>query len=141
MVGNFMKAKTYLQDIRKLDRKINNKQLELESLENMITSITPKLKEVNVQSSGSQDKLGEIISKIVDLQNEINREIDRFVDRKLEAIRLINLLEDDVSISLLIQRYINYRRWDEIAESLNYSRQGIIKKHGQALLDFEKVYT
>lgn len=136
-----MKAKTYLQDIRKLDRKINNKQLELESLENMITSITPKLKEVNVQSSGSQDKLGEIISKIVDLQNEINREIDRFVDRKLEAIRLINLLEDDVSISLLIQRYINYRRWDEIAESLNYSRQGIIKKHGQALLDFEKVYT
>ena len=136
-----MRAKNYLTEIRKLDRKIANKQMELESLKALVTSITPTLKEVNVQSGGSQDRLGDTMAKILDLQNEINRDIDKYVDRKLEAIRLINKLEDDVSINILIQRYVNYKRWDEIAESLHYTRQGIFKKHGQALLDFEKVNT
>ena len=135
-----MQAKIYLSEIRKLDRKISNKQIELDALKALITSITPMMKEINVQSNGSQDRLGETMAKIIDLQREINNKIDEYVDRKLEAIRLINLLEDDISISILIQRYINYKQWDEIAESLSYTRQGIIKKHGQALLDFEKVY-
>lgn len=136
-----MKAKIYLQEIRKLDRKINNKQIELESLRALVTSITPTLKEVNVQSNGSQDRLGDTMVKIIDLQNEINEQIDKYVDRKLEAIRLINKLEDDVSANILIRRYINYESWETIADALHYTRQGIHKKHGQALLDFEKVYT
>lgn len=136
-----MRAKTYLQQIRRLDRKINNKQIQLESLRELVTSITPILKDINVQSNGSQDRLGDTMAKIIDLQNEINNEIDLYVNRKLEAIKLINAMEDDVSINILIQRYINYKRWDEIADNLNYTRQGVLKKHGQALLNFEKVFT
>lgn len=136
-----MKAKNYLLEIRKLDRKIDNKQIQLDSLKALTTSITPTLKEINVQSNGSQDRLGDTMAKIIDLQREINDKIDEYVNRKLEAIRLINKLEDDISINILIQRYINYKSWDEIAESLSYTRQGVIKKHGKALLDFEKVYT
>lgn len=136
-----MQAKIYLSEIRKLDRKINNKQIELDALESLVTQITPMIKEINVQSNSSQDRLGETMAKIIDLKNEINNKIDAYVDRKLEAMRLINKLEDDISIHILIQRYINYKSWDDIAESLHYTRQGIIKKHGKALLDFEKVYT
>lgn len=133
-----MKAKNYLLEIRKLDRKINNKQIELDALRALVTSITPTLKEINVQSNGSQDRLGDTMVKIIDLQNEINREIDRYVDRKLEAIRLINKLEDDISANILIRRYVNYEPWEKIAEALHYTRQGINKKHGYALLEFEK---
>lgn len=136
-----MQAKIYLAEIRKLDRKIDNKQLELDALKALVTSITPTMKEINVQSNGSQDRLGDTMTKIIDLQREINNKIDEYVDRKLEAMRLINKLEDDICINILIQRYINYKSWDEIAGSLSYTRQGIIKKHGKALLDFEKVYT
>ena len=136
-----MRAKTYLQQIRRLDRKINNKQIQLESLRELVTNITPILKDINVQSNGSQDRLGDTMAKIIDLQNEINNEIDLYVNRKLEAIKLINAMEDDISINILIQRYINYKMWDEIADNLNYTRQGVLKKHGQALLNFEKVFT
>ena len=127
-----MQAKIYLSEIRKLDKKISNKQIELDALKSLVTSITPMMKEINVQSNGSQDRLGDTMTKIIDLQCEINNKIDEYVDRKLE---------DDICINILIQRYINYKSWDEIAESLSYTRQGVIKKHGKALLDFEKVYT
>ncbi len=133
-----MKAKSYLQQIRRLDKKINNKQMQLESLQELVTNITPILKDVNVQSNASQDRLGDTMAKIIDLQNEINNEIDLYINKKLEAIKLINTIGDDVSISILTQRYINYKRWDEIADNLSYTRQGVLKKHGQALLNFEK---
>ena len=134
-----MKAKAYLQEIRKLDRKIENKQMELESLYDLIQSVTIPIKEINVQANSDKDKLGSTIARIMDLQNEINLQIDKYVDRKLEAIRLINELEDDLYINILIRRYVKYEEWQVIAGELHYSRQAIDKKHGQALIEFQKI--
>lgn len=134
-----MQAKLYLQEIRKLDRKIENKQMELEHLRALLESVTPKLKEVNVQSSLEKDRMGDNIIKIMEFQDEINKDIDRFVDRKLEAIRIINMLEDDEAISLLIRRYVAYEDWEDIANALHYSRQWVDKKHGLALLELQKI--
>lgn len=134
-----MYAKTYLQEIRKLDRKIENKQMELEHLRTLLESVTPKLKEVNVQSSLEKDRMGDNIIKIIEFQDEINKDIDRLIDRKLEAMRLINKLEDDDSINLLIRRYIAYEEWEDIANALHYSRQWVDKKHGLALLELQKI--
>lgn len=134
-----MHAKSYLQEIRKLDRKIENKQMELEHLRALLESVTPKLKEVNVQSSLEKDRMGDNIIKIMEVQDQINQDIDMFVDRKLEAIRLINELEDDESINLLIRRYVAYEEWEDIANALHYSRQWVDKKHGLALLELQKI--
>lgn len=134
-----MHAKLYLQEIRKLDRKIENKQMELEHLRALLESVTPKLKEVNVQSSLEKDRMGDNIIKIMELQDQINKDIDSFVDRKLEAIRLINELEDDESVNLLIRRYVAYEEWEDIANALHYSRQWVDKKHGLALLELQKI--
>lgn len=134
-----MKAKAYLQEIKRLDKKIENKQMEIASLYDLIQSVTVPVKEVNVQSNGEQDKLGSGVSRIVDLQNEINADIDRYIDRKLEAIRLINRLENDDYINILVRRYVNYEEWQTIADNLHYTRQWIDKLHGRALLEFQKL--
>ena len=134
-----MRAKAYLIDIGKLDRKIENKQMEIEHLRGLLESVTPRLKEINVQSSLDGDKMGDTIAKIIELQEQINAEIDKFVDRKLEAMRLINQLGDDDCINILIRRYINYEEWEDIAQALHFSRQWVDKKHGLALLEFQKI--
>lgn len=134
-----MRAKAYLIEIGKLDRKIENKQMEIEHLRGLLESVTPRLKEVNVQSSLSGDKMGDTIAKIIELQEQINAEIDKYVDRKIEAMKLINQLADDDCINILIRRYINYEEWEDIAAALHYSRQWVDKKHGLALLEFQKI--
>ena len=134
-----MRAKAYLIEIGKLDRKIENKQMEIEHLRGLLESVTPRLKEINVQSSLDGDKMGDTIAKIIELQEQINAEIDKFVDRKLEAMRLINQLGDDDCINILIRRYINYEEWEDIAQALHFSRQWVDKKHGLALLEFQKI--
>ena len=45
------------------------------------------------------------------------------------VISMIQGIEGDV----LFGRYIELRRWDEIAEALHYSTQGIYRIHGRAL--------
>ena len=134
-----MKAKIFLQEIKKLDKKIENKQMQIKSLYDLIQNITAPIKDINVQTSGNGDAIGNAIVKIVDLQNEINAQIDEYVNRKLEAIRLINMLDNDEYINILFRRYVKYEEWQVIARELHYSRQAIDKKHGLALLEFEKV--
>ena len=134
-----MKAKEYLLRIGLLDQKIENKQLQLDSLYALAQSVTIQPKEVDVQTSGDPDKLGSTVAKIVDLQDELNRDIDRYVDMKLEAIRLLNRMESPKYANILIRRYINYEEWQEIADVLGISRQAVDKKHGLALIDFQKI--
>lgn len=134
-----MKAKAYLQEIKKLDMKINNKQLQLSSLWDLAQSITSTIKEINVQTSKSVDPMADTVSKIIDLQDEINKDIDRYVDKKLEAIRLINQLENEQYISILVRRYVNYEEWKTISDEMHYTRQSIVKKHDAALKDFQEI--
>lgn len=134
-----MKAKVYLNELARLDKSIDYKQLELESLEALVTNVNSKLKQINVQESERGDKLGDTAVKIIQLQNEINADVDEFVKRKLEAMQLMAMMKDKEFANILIRRYINYESWETIAEKLHYSRQSIFKKHGQALIEFQKV--
>lgn len=134
-----MKAKEYLLQIRNIDRKIENKQLQLDSLYDMAKSITVTPKEIDIQTSPALDPMGDTIAKIVDLQDELNRDIDRYVDMKLEAMRLINQMDNPDHANILIRRYINYDSWQDIADLMGISRQAVDKKHGISLVEFQRL--
>ena len=86
-----MEAKQYLRKVKLCDTHINNKLRELEDLKAMVTKITATWKDDVVSGGGrSQDKLGDAVSRIVDLQKEINQEIDNYVDMKREIKGIID---------------------------------------------------
>lgn len=134
-----MKAKDYLLRIRDIDRKIENKQIQLDHLYDLAKSITVTPKEIDIQTSPALDPLGDTIAKIVDLQDELNGDIDKYVDMKIEAMRLINQLNNSEWEHILIRRYINYDAWQDIADLMGISRQAVDKKHGIALVEFQKI--
>ena len=88
-----MKAINYLKQIKIMDAKINADIEELTSLETLATRTTSVLGGDRVQSSGSQQKMADSVAKIVDLREQINAEIDRFIDYKQEARELISECE------------------------------------------------
>lgn len=63
-----MTTKTYLEQIERLDRMIQNKLSEISQLKHIAMSITIEPKEVNVQVSSDKDKIGTAIAKIIDLE-------------------------------------------------------------------------
>lgn len=127
-----MTAKEYLKQIRKANIMINYKQRQLDELRELCTSITCPINSDKVQTSGVSDKIGDTVSKIIDLQNIINSDIDRLVDLKQEIMAVIDKL-DATYLQLIYLRYFEFQTWEQIACEMNYSCPWIWKLHGEAL--------
>lgn len=136
-----MNAKEYLQQAYRLNELINSNQRELDQLRALSTSISAvDVSKERVQGGAdSHDKIGSIIAKIVDLNDIINDEIDRFVDLKTDIHNKIMLIPDNTEKLVLKYRYIEFETWESIAVELGYTFQWVHVLHKRALKSFEKV--
>jgi hypothetical protein len=127
-------SKTFLEQVKLYDKHINIKQQEVDRLRAMVTKVTPTLKDDVVSFSGSQDKLGDTISKIVDLEEEINQAIDAYVDRKREVNSIIDKLSNSDQYEVLSKKYLLHKSLEQIAVEMNMTYRNVCYIHGEALL-------
>lgn len=78
-------------------------------------------------------RMENIIVKIVDLENEINQDIDMLVDLKTEIMQVIKKVDDLELQTLLEQRYLNFRTWEQIAVDMGYNVRHLYRMHDKAL--------
>lgn len=137
-----MNAKEYLQNLKKLDTVINQKIKELDDLKIMSTNIGSfDYSKERVQTSSNGDApFVKAIEKICILQDEINKEIDNFVDKKHKIINQIQGLSKSKYIDVLFRRYVEYKSFETIAVEMALSYQYVIEIHGYALQEFEITY-
>lgn len=134
-----MKAKNYLMQIKIMNTRINADIEELESLEALATKTTTVLGDDRVQTSGSQQRMADVVTKMVELKDKINEEIDRFVDYKMEAKELLFDACDGDCIALLYKRYFLDKKWEEIAVDMNYTYKWVSGGlHQRALSQMQK---
>ncbi len=128
-----MNAKQFLKQAYKLNETIESDREELESLRSLATSISGDMTQERVQSSPSNDKIVNIISKIIDLENEIKDEIEQLIELKKAIRDVINKVEDKNEMLVLKYRYLMFYQWDEICEKMHYSPRQIHRIHDSAL--------
>ena len=133
-----MNAKQYLRQLRRLDHIVQSKLDQVESLRSLAQKITHVPKNIQVQESTPQDKMLEIIPKIVDLEKEINRDIDNLLDLKVKIKKQIDVIDNDDYKLLLMLRYVNFKTWEEIAVEMGYTYQWVHVLHSRALIYFEE---
>lgn len=133
------RAKDYFAQIRKTDRLIQRLTDTVNTLRSGLTSQSYELKPDKVQTSGAKDTLGETIVKIMPLEDDINARIDELVDMKQEAFTMINRIPDLDQQNILIGRYIQLKKWEDIALELNFSIQWVYELHGKGLLAFSQM--
>ncbi len=126
-------VKEYLEQIQLCDKKINNMIEELSRLNALAFKVTSSLKQVAVFSSGTQDKVGDAVARIVDMQREINDEIDNFCDKKAEVRSIINQVKDPDQLDVLSKRYLLYESLEQIACEMGFTYRNVCYIHGRAL--------
>jgi DNA-directed RNA polymerase specialized sigma subunit len=77
--------------------------------------------------------MADAIAKIIDLQAEINRDIDRLVDLKREMVRLIKAVDNTEYQTLLELRYLCFKTWEQIAVDMGYNVRHVYRLHGEAV--------
>ncbi len=128
-------TKKELKEIIYLDKLINSKLRQLDELKSRRYSVGgfnvgDDIHSPGVKAGGPQENL---IVKIVELEEEITRDIDLLIDKKIRAREAIEKL-DGVYKLVLSMRYLERMSWERIAMELNYSLRAVYKIHGQALL-------
>ena len=77
--------------------------------------------------------MADAVCKIIDLQEEINRDIDRLVDLKREIVEVIKAVEDTEYQILLEKRYLCFQTWEQIAVDMGYNVRHLYRIHEEAL--------
>ncbi len=128
-----MTAKEYLGQAYRLDQRINSKLEQVLSLRELTTKATATMSDMPSGGTRNVYRMQDIIAKIVDLENEINRDIDTLVDLKREMVTTIKGIADPECQTLLELRFLCFKTWEQIAVEMNYSIQHIYRLRDKAL--------
>jgi len=128
-----MTNKAYLSQARHLDTRIKSKLQQVDSLNELATNCSLILTGMPRNPSASNSRMAEAITKIVDLQNEINRDIDKLVELKREIMGVIKAVQNPDFQTILEKRYLCFLSWEKIAVGMDYDLRYVHKLHTQAL--------
>ena len=128
-----MTAKEYLSQARFLDNRINSKIHQVSSLNELATKCTATISDMPHSPNSGGSTMADAVCKIIDLQEEINKDIDRLVDLKREIMGVIKAVPNVEYQTILEKRYLCFISWEQIAVDMNYSMQHIHRMHSSAL--------
>lgn len=136
-----MRAKEYLRSLKRLDVKIKNLQWELEELENKAIGISSvDYSGDNVQSSSRGDPaFVKMMPKIKVVKDELEKTIEDFVEKRHEMILMINNLSNTNHMQVLFKRYVEFKKFDDIATEMSYEVQSVKNLHWRAIQEFERL--
>lgn len=130
-----MTAKQWLNRGRRIDQEIS-KLMETKALiEARLTSITQSYDSDGAQSTKDPHKF----DRLVEIDSLISERADELTRTKAEILTTINQLPDSRQRMVLISYYIDGKTWEQTAVDLHYSYMHIMRIHGYALVEIEKM--
>lgn len=133
-----MKVKEYLLRVKKIDNMIDRKLSEIDSVKSNAMSISCPIKDVNVQTSSSQDKLGDAVARYIELEEEVDYLTDKLCDLKEEIKNVLNHMSNEEYKIMLYEIYIQYHSVYELSKRNNKEYRSYKRMHIRALEEFEK---
>lgn len=131
-----MTTKAYLSQIIRFEHNIRNKLKEIQRFKDMSVSITVQNNADRVQTSSDKDKIGSIVAKITDLENEIAVT----TAQRDKIIRQIERMEDADSYQILYSCFVDGETVLSIKNIIHCSKAQIYRLYDAALDQFEEKY-
>jgi DNA-directed RNA polymerase sigma-28 factor sigma-D len=136
-----MGIKEELKDLRVISKIIDSKNRQLAQLKRYCTTIKSFDYSKEKTNGGKKQDFSDTVDKIIDLENEINKDIDDLIDKKIKMNDFIKSVLSGNEYAVIQMRYFEELSWLEIAIKLNYTEINIYKIHGKALFKLNKVYS
>ncbi|WP_394870330.1 DUF1492 domain-containing protein [Clostridium butyricum] len=128
-----MTNKEYLAQAYRIDQRINSKLEQIVSLRDLATKATSTLSDMPGSATRNVNSMEGVIVKMIDLEEEINKDIDTLVDLKREFVFIIKKISNPEYQTLLELRYLCFKTWEQVAVEMGYSLQHIFRIHDKAL--------
>ena len=134
-------TKEYLGQIRDFKKRVSEKQAEIDTMRESLTSISVNLENERVSSSSDPDKIGSMVSSILDREAELEVLVKRFVEKERIISEQIDGMENYRCREILHWRYVEEKTFEDISANCMYiTFRHAVRLHGRALREFEDQY-
>jgi hypothetical protein len=137
-----MTAKEYLLSYRTLESNYHAMIEQYRTVENEMINLRSPSFDERVKTSSKSDPIGEIVCRLEDEKGKIGIKITEYNVKMLlikNQIAQMSELDNDYYIILLL-RYVMYKDWKFICNSINLSRAQANRVHGFALQAFSRKF-
>ena len=134
-----MTSKEYLLQARFLDASIRTKVEQIESLNDLATSCTAVISDMPRNPNQGGSKMADAVMKMIDLQEEIKKDMIALVNLKREIMNVIKAVSSMELRTILEKRYLSFISWERIAVELGYSIQHTYRLHDAALKEVDEI--
>ena len=139
-MGKPMTMKDYFYQAFTINGLIESNRFEVERLRSLASSMSGSdLTKPLVKSQAQKGCLEDTVALIADLEANIVADINKCLRLKRQMRRIINAVENPKLKLVLQKRYIELKKWDEVAAEMKYNTRRVTQLHGQALAIAEKV--
>lgn len=128
----------YLSSVERKDRIVQNIQQEKDTLKSKTYAIGNPDTIDRVQSSPSRDRIEKNVIHLQEKIAELTAAEDAYWDFRLQVMDQINRIESNKHAEILNRRYMQYQKFKNIAEEMNYSYSYVIRLHQEALNKFRR---
>jgi len=139
-----MTTKTYLNQVRNIDKRIKNLLEEAQRWQDIAMSTgNSDMTQPKVQTSVDPDRMGKVVGRVVDYQRECIRLAEEKTELKhtiTEQIKSLKGEKGEIYYNLLYGHYIDKKNMNELAVENNYSYRQTMTLYNQSLNEFEKRY-
>lgn len=135
-----MKMKEYLAQAYRIDHRINSKLEQISALHDLATKASSTVSDMPGSATRNVHRMEDVIVKIMDLEEEVNRDIDALVDLKTNITHLIKKLDNHEYQIVLEERYLCFKKFEQISVDMGYSIQHVFRMHDRALKELSGIY-
>lgn len=129
--------KSKLKRYRFIAGEISDLLDERERLRSLAEKITPSLSFAPVHGANT-DKMAPVVANLIEVERYIEKRSKELLRARMEAEKLIALLDNPKHRQLLVKRYILGHKWGKICDDMSYEWNGIHKMHGFVLSSLSK---
>lgn len=130
------KARQYLEQARNINTLIDSKLEQIMSLKSLALKVNSVIAQTPASKSYSDAK-GNAIIKIIELEQEVDRDIDHLLEVKVNIMKAIGKIQNPKERVVLELRYLSFQDWQEIAGKMHLQLRRVYQIHKQALKHIE----
>ena len=134
-----MTAREYLEQLRTIDREMEAVIEKGRTIFEKATSTGESFSGVRVQTAVNS-KVENAVIMLDEYGDELQQKVNDALSMKKEAKLLIDSIKDERHRCILTFRYLYNWAWYKVIEYAHYESSHVYRLHGEALVEFEKVY-
>ena len=129
MTNKQYEVKEYLSSLRFAEKMIKIKLEKIEETRELGLRVNCVLRPDKVQGGCRVNIVEETALKVVELINQLEKQVDEYRCLQKDVLELIESVPDELPRKVLELRYVHFMKWEKIIDTMNFVERHIMRMH------------